>query len=473
MKTRLDLRLTQKLIMTPQLQQAIKLLQLSRLELTQMISQELLENPLLEDSPTELEEPVDEKKTQEDENVPDSKEIELTSQWEEYIGDVQRENKESEPISAGGDDPPSYEQTLTRPQSLQDHLLWQLRLSVASPREVEVGKVVIGNIDDEGYLRITVEELASSAGAGMEEAEHALKLVQSFDPKGVGARNLRECLLIQLEQLELKGSLAEVVVQNHLNDIETRRYQNIAKALGISLDEVSAVVKIIQCLEPKPGRPFFADEAQIIVPDIFVVKSDDGYDVVLNDDGMPKLRISPYYQKLLSDKSKRPDAIHSYLEDRFRSAIWLVRSIEQRNRTITKVAQSIVKFQLDFFEKGVDYLKPLVLRQVADDISMHESTISRVTTNKYMHTPQGIFELKYFFNSSISRSGEFGGEVSSVAVREIIRQMVSQEDPKDPLKDQEIVERLKSQHIEIARRTVAKYRTELKIPQASRRRYGV
>ncbi|HET6466697.1 MAG TPA: RNA polymerase factor sigma-54 [Nitrospiria bacterium] len=474
MKTRLDLRLTQKLIMTPQLQQAIKLLQLSRLELTQIVSQELLENPLL-DELTDLEETVEEKKSEEDERTEetatDAAETELSSQWEEYIGDIQRENKETEYPSAAGDEPPSYEQTLTRPPSLSEHLLWQLRLSVATPRAVEIGKSIIGNIDEDGYLRISVEELATLTEAKKDEVERALTLVQSFDPLGVGARDLRECLLIQLEQLGLKGSLAEAIVANHLKEIETRRFQDIVKALGVSLEEVLAVVKIIQALEPKPGRPFLTDEAQIIIPDIFVVKSDDGYVVVLNDDGLPKLRISPYYQKLLLEKKQVPDATRNYLEGRFRSAIWLVRSIEQRNRTICKVAQSIVKFQREFLEKGVDYLKPLVLRQVADDISMHESTISRVTTNKYMHTPQGIFELKYFFNSSLSRSGEFGGEVSSVTVREIIRQMVSQEDPKNPLKDQEIVQRLKNQHIEIARRTVAKYRVELKIPQASRRRY--
>ena len=474
MKTRLDLRLTQKLIMTPQLQQAIKLLQLSRLELTQIVSQELLENPLL-DELTDLEETVEEKKSEEDERTEetatDAAETELSSQWEEYIGDIQRENKETEYPSAAGDEPPSYEQTLTRPPSLSEHLLWQLRLSVATPRDVEIGKSIIGNIDEDGYLRISVEELATLTEAKKDEVERALTLVQSFDPLGVGARDLRECLLIQLEQLGLKGSLAEAIVANHLKEIETRRFQDIVKALGVSLEEVLAVVKIIQALEPKPGRPFLTDEAQIIIPDIFVVKSDDGYVVVLNDDGLPKLRISPYYQKLLLEKKQVPDATRNYLEGRFRSAIWLVRSIEQRNRTICKVAQSIVKFQREFLEKGVDYLKPLVLRQVADDISMHESTISRVTTNKYMHTPQGIFELKYFFNSSLSRSGEFGGEVSSVTVREIIRQMVSQEDPKNPLKDQEIVQRLKNQHIEIARRTVAKYRVELKIPQASRRRY--
>jgi len=471
MKTRLDLRLSQKLVMTPQLQQAIKLLQLSRLELSQTVSQELLENPLLEESATELEEPIEEKKSQEEEELPNSKETELSSQWEEYIGDIERENRETEyPSTAGGDEPPSYEQTLTRSQSLSDHLQWQLSLSVTTPRDVEIGKLIIGNIDDDGYLRLSIEELAVSADARVEEVDKALKLIQSFDPMGVGARDLRECLSIQLEPLGLKGTLADVVVSNHLKDIEARRYQAIAKTLGVSLEEVLAVVKIIQGLEPKPGRPFFADDAQVIMPDIFVVKSDDDYSVVLNDDGLPKLRISAYYQRLLSEKSQTPENIRTYLADRFRSAVWLVRSIEQRNRTICKVTESIVKFQREFFDKGIDYLKPLVLRQVAEDISMHESTISRVTTNKYAHTPQGIFELKYFFNSSISRSGEFGGEVSSVSVRELIRQMVSQEDPKKPLRDQEIVERLKGQHIEIARRTVAKYRTELKIPQAGRRR---
>lgn len=471
MKTRLDLKLTQKLVMTPQLQQAIKLLQLSRLELSQTISQEMIENPLLEETAADAEETVDEKKLQDEEELPDAKETELSSQWEEYIGDIQRENKETEYPSSASDEPPSYEQTLTRVQSLSEHLLWQLMLSVTTPRQVEIGKVIIGNIDDDGYLRVSVGDLAGLADTNIAEVEQTLKLIQSFDPMGVGARDLRECLLIQLDQLGLNGSMAEVIVSNHLQDIETRRFPSIAKSLCVSLEEVLAVVKVIQGLEPKPGRPFFTDEAQTIIPDIYVLKSDDDYTVVLNDDGLPKLRISSYYQKLISEKSQAPHAIRSYLEDRFRSALWLVRSIEQRNRTICRVAESIVKFQREFFEKGVDYLKPLVLRQVADDISMHESTISRVTTNKYMHTPQGIFELKYFFNSSISRSGEFGGEMSSVAVREMIRQMVSLEDPKTPLKDQEIVERLRNQHIEIARRTVAKYRSELKIPQAGRRRY--
>ena len=480
MKARLDLRLTQKLIMTPQLQQAIKLLQLSRLELSQVVSQELIENPLLEESAAESEEAesasgedaADDKKTDDDKETADRDDIELSSQWEDYIGDIQRENKEVEYASQGGDESPSYEQILTRPPTLWEHLLWQLQLSVTTPREAEIGKVIIGNIDDDGYLKSSLEEIAASTEAAVQEVEIVLNVIQGFDPMGVGARDLRECLLIQIRQLGLKDTLAESVVSNHLKDIETRRFQNMAKALNVPSEEVFKVVKVIQGLEPKPGRPFSAVEAQVIIPDIYVIKSDGEYVVALNDDGLPKLRISQFYRKLLADKAQIPEATRTYLENRFRSAVWLVRSIEQRNRTICRVAQSIVKFQREFFERGVTYLKPLILRQVADDISMHESTISRVTTNKYMHTPQGIFELKYFFNSSISRGTEFGGELSSVTVREMIRQMVSQEDPSSPLKDQEIVLRLKSQHIEIARRTVAKYRTELKIPQASRRRYS-
>lgn len=479
MKSRLDLRLTQKLVMTPQLQQAIKLLQLSRLELSQVISQELIENPLLEEAATDLEETeapggeedLDDRPRTDDEAIPEPGGIELSSQWEDYISDVQRENKEVEYTSPDGDDTPSIDQTLTRPPSLWEHLLWQLRLSVVTPRITEMAKIIIGNIDDDGYLRSSLEEIALFAKATIPEVESALKLIQGFDPGGVGARDLRECLLIQLEQLGLKGSLAELVVSNHLKDIETRRFQKIAGAVGVSFEEVLGIVKIIQGLEPKPGRPFFANEAQIIIPDIYVLKSDGGYRVVLNDDGLPKLRISPYYRRLLAEKTQTSDATRSYLESRFRSAVWLVRSIEQRNRTICKAAQSIVKIQRDFFEKGVAYLKPLVLRQVADDISMHESTISRVTTGKYMHTPQGIFEMRYFFNSGISRGVEFGGELSSVTAREMIRQMIAREDPSNPLKDQEIVARFKNQHIEIARRTIAKYRSELKIPQASRRRY--
>lgn len=478
MKLRLELKLSQRLIMTPQLQQAIKLLQLSRLELSQVVSQELIENPLLEETGSEsdenesaIEDGFEEKDPPEEETTSRETGIELKSQWEEYITDIQHENKEFEYSSSGGEELPSYEQTLTRPPSLWEHLTWQLRLSPFDPSKMEIGKDIIGNIDDDGYLRSSLEEIGRASQLSAEDVHDVLKVIQLFDPVGVGARDLRECLLIQIDHLGLRNSLAGLVVSSHLKDIESRRFQNIARALDVSLDEVFQVVKVIRGLEPKPGRPFFSDVAQIIIPDIYVVKSGNSYVVTLNDDGLPKLRISPYYRRLLSDRTKGTDQTRDYLAGRFRSAVWLVRSIEQRNRTICKVAESIVKFELDFFEKGVGRLRPLVLRQVAEDISMHESTISRVTTNKYMHTPQGIFELKYFFNSGVPRGGQEGGEVSSVSVREMIREMVSRENPEDPIKDQEIVARLQIQKISIARRTVAKYRAELKIPQASRRRY--
>lgn len=481
MKTRLDLRLVQKLVMTPQLQQAIKLLQLSRLELSQTVSQELLENPMLEEgSAAESEDleapgldgkPADEKANNED-TPGDREETDLSAQWEEYISDIQREDRNREYSAPSGEEPPSSEQTLSRPPSLSEHLLWQLRLSSVTPREAEIGQIIIGNIDEDGYLRYSLEEVVAASSAQPEEVEKVLRIIQGFDPMGVGGRDLRECLLIQIRQLDLADSVVETVVTNHLKDIETRRFPVIARAVDISLDEVMKVVKVIQGLEPKPGRPFYLDEAQTIIPDIYVVKSEGDYIVVLNDDGLPKLRISSYYRKLISEKGGVGDATRHYLEDRLRSAVWLVRSIEQRNRTICKVSQSIVKFQRDFMSKGVAHLKPLVLRQVAEEIEMHESTISRVTTNKYMHTPQGIFELKYFFHSGISRGEEFGGEMSSESVREIIRKMIIEEDSIHPLKDQEIVERLNSQHIQLARRTVAKYRSELRIPQANRRKYS-
>ena len=479
MKPRLDLRLSQKLIMTPQLQQAIKLLQLSRMELSQMISLELTENPMLEETAAETDEPAveadavgDPPETNEVEETSalDREKIELSSQWEEYISDVQRENRDGdEPLF--NEEAPSFEQTLTRPTSLSEHLLWQLGHALTDPQDLEIGRAVIGNIDDDGYLRSPPEEIAASVNADVSNVERVLRLIQSFDPIGVGARDLRECLLIQLEQLGLRNPLAETVVDQHLKDIEARRFEKIARALDVSIEDVIALVKVIQGLEPKPGRPFFSEVTQVILPDIYVIKTDDDYVVVLNDDGLPKLRINPYYRKLLAEKTPASDPIRQYLDERFRSAVWLVRSIEQRNRTISRVAQSILNFQREFFDKGVGFLRPLVLRQVAEDINMHESTISRVTTSKYMHTPQGIFELKYFFNSSITRGDEFGGELSSVSVRELIRKMISEEDAGKPLKDQEIVARLKERHIEIARRTVAKYRTELKIPQAGRRRY--
>jgi RNA polymerase sigma-54 factor len=482
MKARLDLRLHQKLIMTPQLQQAIKLLQLSRLEINQMITQELLENPLLEDVAVETSDEEVPLTAERDTEIAEGEEVgefkestqelgDLGFKWDEYLDEDSLDGSKEQSYShSSSDELPSYEQTLTKSASLVDHLLWQLSLSSVTVEEKRIATTIIGNIDDDGYLRSSMEELGVIVGCGADEVEKILKHIQTFDPPGVGARDLKECLLIQISQFGLKTSLISSVVEHHLGDLEKKKYASIARSLGATVEEVFQAAKVIEHLEPKPGRPFTSTENLYIIPDVFVVKLEGNYVVVLNDDGLPRLRINPYYKRLLRNKEPGSDLTKAYVEDKLRSALWLIRSIEQRNRTICRVSESIVKFQKEFFDRGIHYLKPLVLKQVAEDINMHESTISRVTTNKYMYTPQGIFELKFFFNSSVPRTGGEGESLSSITVREMIRKMVEEENPKKPLTDQEIVESLKTKNIEIARRTVAKYRAWLNIPSASKRK---
>ena len=474
---RLELRLQQKLIMTPQLQQAIRLLQLSRLELNQMMTLELLENPLLEDLTQETPEeevsvPPEGEKEQEEAPQGEAEQefSENSLKWDEYLDDDMDWGREQGSSQAASEDLPSYEQTLARSTSLVEHLLWQLSLVSVSGEEKQIATIIIGNLDDDGYLRTSLEEIGVIAGCGADEVEKVLKYIQAFDPVGVGARDLKECLLIQAKQLGLEGSLLPSIVEHHLGDLEKKKYASIAKSLGVTVEEVFQISKIIEHMEPKPGRPFSAVENLYIIPDVFVMKLEGKYEVILNDDGLPRLRINPYYRKLLKNKEPSSDPTRTYVEDKLRSALWLIRSIEQRNRTILRVAESIVAFQKDFFDGGISHLRPLVLKEVAEDISMHESTISRVTTSKYMYTPQGIFELKYFFNNSVSRTNGERDGLSSVTVREMIRKMVSEEDHIKPLTDQEIVESLKEKQIDIARRTVAKYRTWLNIPSASQRK---
>jgi len=492
MKARMELRLGQRMVMTPQLQQAIKLLALSRLELNQRIDLEMTENPLLEeiasDSPDEdlgespsSESEEETRDNQEADSAEQPEEMDL--KWEDAYEDDDRERIESNVTSdETRPERPSYDQTLAKPISLSDHLLWQLGLVALSTRDQEIGATLIGNIEDHGYLETALEEIAGSLGVATAEVERVLKVVQRFDPPGVAARNLVECLLIQIELLNLSGSLVETIIKNHLENIEKRQYAQIAKACNVVLEEVLQASKIIEHLEPKPGRPFYASDNFAVIPDVFVEELADGeegdieekgepigYKVVLNDDGLPKMKISSYYRSLLRSKQTGEEATRSYLKDKFQSAMWLIRSIEQRNQTILKVANSILKFQCAFMEKGVSHLKPLVLKEVAEDISMHESTVSRVTTHKYIRTPQGIFELKYFFNGKFAGSGG-ETEKSSLAVREQIERMVSEEDVTDPMTDQEIVNCLKKEGVKMARRTVAKYRAELKIAPATKRR---
>ncbi len=504
MKLRLDLRLSQKLIMTPQLQQAIKLLQLSRLELQQTLAQHLMENPLLEELQADAEAEEQETATEEEwekspqngeaagtqesaegEKPEDAEKPDEISQgsWDDYFeGDRIAGARESS--AASQDELPSYEQTLAKPTSLEEHLLWQLALTEMSESEKAVARIIIGNIDDDGYLRTPIADLAADANVPVETAESALRQVQSFDPAGVGARDLPECLLIQLGYLDrssmgpsakrsgsLKGSLVESIVRFHLKDLEKKQYARVAKALESTVEAVVEAMHVIEGLEPKPWRPYFSANNFAIVPDVFVVKNDGEWTVLLNDDGMPRLRISPYYKQMMTGSLKGDsEASRVYMDEKYRGAQWLIRSLEQRNKTILKVVRSIVKFQEPFFEHGVQHLKPLVLKQVAEDIGMHESTISRVTASKYMYCPQGMLELKFFFNTALQRTDQSQDALSSVTVREMIKTMIAAEDPRRPLKDEEIAARLQSHHIIIARRTVAKYRSEVNIPSASQRR---
>ena len=499
MKLRLDLRLSQKLIMTPQLQQAIKLLQLSRLELQQSLTQHLLENPLLDEVQAEVEEAeaaAAEGKTEdpsianaqdnaEEAGTPEergSPEEFSASGWEEYFGSDRRAG-DSEYPSSSQDEFPSYEQTVAKATSLEEHLLWQLSLSGLSEREKAIGRLLIGNLDDDGYLRIPLAEVVNGSEFAEAEAESVLKDIQTFDPTGVGARDLPECLLLQLGHLgknpmgslgarpgALKGAVVEGIILHHLKDLEKKQYAKIAKALNVTVEEVFEATKLIGDLEPKPGRPFTNTQNYVIVPDVFVVKNEGEWVVLLNDDGLPRMRISPYYKQLMTAGDGGTAETKSYLDEKLRAAQWVIRSIDQRNKTIVKVVTSIVKFQEQFFEQGIEHLKPLVLKQVAEDIGMHESTISRVTANKYMYCPQGMLELKFFFNAGLQRADQPSDMMSSVSVREMIRKMIAEEDGQRPLKDEEIAARLKLQQVLIARRTVAKYRAEDNIPSASQRK---
>jgi RNA polymerase sigma-54 factor len=473
LEAKLSLKQQQKLVMTAMLQQAIKLLPMARLELIQVIRQELLENPMLEE--VALEEdgftPAEEEGTGADEAVNDAKDL-YDINWEDYFPeDWEWKGLPSEEY----EEKFSFENTVRTPTTLTEHLLMQLMAATTHDRERQVGAFLIGNIDDEGYLRCDLDEAMSATQADRATVERVLALIQSFDPPGVGARDLRECLLIQLRLLGLEGSLVETIVADYLPKLEARGVAHAAdiakeltKSLHLSAEDIAIVLRILKQLDPKPGLRFTSEPSEGIVPDVIVMKVGNDYQVFLNDEGIPRLRINATYRRLLREgQLGQPEAKH-YLEDKLRSAIWLIRSIEQRRQTLYKVATSLVKFQRDFLDHGLAYLKPLVLKDVAEDIGMHESTVSRVTTNKYMYTEQGIFELKYFFHSGID---SYGGEtLSSLTVKDRIKKLVAAEDPAKPLTDQQLVERLAAENIKIARRTVTKYRRELKLPPANRRK---
>ncbi len=473
LELRQQLKLTQQLIMTPQLQMAIKLLQLSRLELLETIRQELEENPALEEI---TEGPGDEQLGEDPDQLaaePDTT-AEVTIEekmpddidWSNYIEEYNTPGKiafESESQEA-----PRYESFVARKDSLYDHLLWQFLMTKPDKRQEQIASLIIGNLNRDGYLVVPIDEIAASGQLPVEDVEAVLEVLQGFDPVGVCARDLKECLLIQARQLGLEATVVTDIISNHLPDLERKNYKAICKALKISMEEAVSAINVIKGMEPRPGRQFSEDTAQYINPDIYVYKMEDDFVILLNDDGMPRLRINSLYKNTIARGKKISGEAEDYIQDKMRSAAWLIKSIHQRQKTIYRVMESILRFQRPFFEKGIAYLKPMVLRDVAQDIGMHESTISRVTTNKYAYTPQGIFELKYFFNSSIRRSGE--EDIASASVQDKIRKLIQNENPKKPYSDDKIAKLLKQENIHIARRTVAKYREMMKILPSNKRK---
>ncbi len=500
MELKQSLKLSQQLVMTPQLQQAIKLLQLGRMELLEQVREEMDQNPLLEQPDDTVEGDMADKAPGEAsleaanlELPPDSEpKVSETAQevvadsnnpaeidWDAYLNSYQfnEPTTASNKGSVASEDMPSLEGTLVRKEDLVEHLAAQLGMLKLNDAERRVAMLILGNLDDEGYLKFAEIEgdplihLASEADVPMAVAEKTLRRIQALDPKGCASRDLQECLQMQAQALhDPRASLLGTLLKKHMKFLESKNYPAIAKDLKLPLEEVVETAKLLAKLDPKPGRNFSGDDAQYITPDVFIYKMGVDYTVVLNDDGLSKLRISGAYRQALRNGQIPSGQTKEFVQEKLRSAMWLIRSIHQRQRTIYKVTESIVKFQRDFLDKGIAFLKPLILRDVAEDISMHESTVSRVTTNKYVHTPQGIFELKYFFNSSIARTS--GDDIASEAVKNHIQKIVTSEDTKNPYSDQKIVELLRSQGIEIARRTVAKYREVLGVlPSSKRKKY--
>jgi len=480
LEARLVQKLQQKLVMTPQLRQAIKILQLQREELDALIDEELAENPVLERA--EGEEPIPEEPPMVGDgdtpvtmtDAPQKEDI----NWESYL-DSYNGNTPALPSIGGDDDDDdrqrSLENLMTRTESLVDHLSDQLRFHELSPDEERVASIIIGNFNVSGYLETPLEELAASAGVNIELAAYVLQLIQSCDPPGIGARDLRECLLLQLRTQVLEDprvedpamALATRIVQDHLAVIESRRFDRLAKDLGVSLDDLTQAMKIIMSLEPKPARNFTEEEVRYVIPDVHVHKLGDDYVVTLNEEGLPRLRVSQSYRRLLAEGGD----VKEYLNDKLRSAAWLIKSIQQRQRTLFLVSESIVKFQQDFLTHGVSQMHPLVLRDVADDVGVHESTVSRAIANKYIATPRGIFAMKKFFTTALK--GQQGPDVAAESVKDQIRQMITNEDPTHPLSDEEIAKKLSRGNVTIARRTVAKYRESMNILSSAKRKHAL
>jgi RNA polymerase sigma-54 factor len=446
---------------------------MSTLELADLLTQEVVENPLLEEIPTEDLQAADaQPATEKEQEAPKAETKNDTwddADYEYFFGEYLEDSYRPKAPQEVRELPP-IENTLSTSSSLTDHLEWQLSLQTDDNQVREIGEAIIGNLDDDGYLVASVEEIAAMGEWPVATVERALQHVQTFDPIGVAARDLQECLWLQIRHLGLEGSPSEKIVTEHLRLLQNHQVPEIARKLGMSLDDLKEHIEIIRNLDPKPGSRYNPSQSQYVIPDVYVVKVEDQYVAALNEEGLPQLRISPVYRRLLDKSGAAPanDETRAYVKDKFRSALWLIKSVDQRQKTIHKVATSIINFQREFLDHGIEYLRPLVLRDVANDIGMHESTVSRVVNNKYMHTPQGVFEMKYFFHSGISSS--FGESVSSVTIKQRIRKIIENEDPRKPLSDSKIVSILQKEGLMLARRTIAKYREELKIPTSNQRK---
>ena len=447
---------TQTLIMTPQLQMAIKLLQLSRMELAEKVKQELKENPTLED----LSESGYENDTKDHDRIMDGIDRQIQLDSHSYQGMAGRETEYREFTE--------FEKFTATVTSLSEHLLWQLLMTSPTREEKTIGSIIAGNLDEDGYLKISVDEIAETGAAAPARVEQVLSVMQTFDPIGVCSRDLRECLLMQSRHYGVEDDTITTIIANHLPHLARNNYRAISRAMKMTIKDIVPLIDIIKNLDPKPGRQFGGETCRYIEPDVFVYRQEGKFVITLNNDGMPKLRINPLYRKYAANKENISIEALDYLREKIRSAAWLIKSIHQRQRTLYKVMESILKFQRGFFENGVSHLKPLILRDVAEDIEMAEATVSRITTSKYVHTPRGLLSLKYFFNSSVNRIQ--GDPIASVCVQEKIKAVIAAENPAQPLSDEKITKILKAANIDIARRTVAKYREAVGIPVSFKRK---
>ncbi|MDP3981686.1 MAG: RNA polymerase factor sigma-54 [Chlamydiota bacterium] len=454
-------RQTQRLIMSPQMQQAMHLLQMPTLELSALLRQEMDGNPVLEENTDQIKPEVEvspEPTSTANEEVDFDNEFarlsQLDDEWREYYQQAGSYTRISDEKQRQRD---YYQESIADPESLEDHLLKQLHLVIFSESDLKFAEMIVGNLDENGYLRGTLEDHANQHGTSPEEVLRVLKIVQTLHPVGVGARDLRECLLLQLERLGKSDGLEYLVVSQYLNELAKKNLNQIAKALNVSLDNVKKAVLLIATLEPKPGKIFNHELIHYVTPDVVVEKINDEYVVMLNDDRLPHIRINQLYKSLMKDKGTAQET-KGYIREKIQSAKWLLKNIQQRQQTIYNVSKAIVDVQKDFLENGLMHLKPLTMQDIAKIVSIHESTVSRAIANKFMETPRGLFQIKFFFTSAVKTQS--GQDVSSINVKEQISELIRNEDATHPLSDQDIVKLLEQKGIPVARRTITKYRKE-------------